>query len=228
MSSLEALKKIYFCFTLFFTYLPLVAIFLLEECNEFIMLYSIYLCMNTIITIIGIRSIFINSEYFRNNMYIPMFRIMQLISGLFGTISLIYFLTNDKYCSSYHDLSINTCYFMYSLSTVIILQIYINYFKNEERIIPTYTYTPELSTFKDILKGEIKEDIIEECCICLEKNTEQKENKENQDIESGEKTNCYIKVVILNCSHKFHYTCLNNCFLNSIKRCPLCRIEYIN
>ena len=80
---------------------------------------------------------------------------------------------------------------------------------------------------KNKLKGETKDEINQE----IDDETNDENNDEtNQEIddENKDENKDEIKdVVILNCSHKYHYKCLNDCFKNNIKKCPLCRVEYI-
>lgn len=143
-------------------------------------------------------------RYFQEEEYWYLFRFIQISSFLLGIIVIICLSVNIDLCIERSDRQMSILFYFFSNSLIIITQIFLKKYKNT-----SISVQYSLNLFIDIIKGKIDYQMLEECAICLE------EKKES------------VEVVVLNCKHIFHYKCLNECFLNNINKCPLCRTVFI-
>jgi hypothetical protein len=156
-------------------------------------------------------------------------RCNQFFSSIYSIVSLVILYGNPGADISEYDKNLNTCLFFFIIFQIILNETYIRKYNNDNQIQPLEAPTQqivinisrihpenELKLFINNLKGKIQNDFIEECSVCLEITKIDEKIEEKKD-----------EIVVLNCSHKYHYKCLNNCFINGIKRCPNCRTDYI-
>lgn len=162
-------------------------------------------------------------------------RANQIFSMIYLVVSFIVLFGKPGSDLIDRDKNINTGFFFTTLSQIMLNQIYIKKYKEEN--ISSQNFQPptepvpqiiinisrihplnEIKLFTNNLKGKIVNDLIEECSICLEV---------KESVDEVISINNIEEIIVLNCSHKFHYKCLNDCFINGIKRCPNCREEYV-
>lgn len=207
---------------------PLIFAILIQYSSFLNFSYGLLSVISFIITIVEIKSTITIINYFEEHRYKFTIRISQFIYSLYALMSLIIFLKNDTYLDNNNDKIVNTIFHYFCLIYMTIIELFIRINNNSNRIIPQSQSNQEneiidirinpiesqneLILIKDKLKGIIldqSKEFLTDCSICLD--------KDNQD----------ENIIILNCSHKFHYNCLNNCYKNKIIKCPLCRLTYI-
>lgn len=207
--SLTAKPGFYILLTYTFTISSILCILtVLYSINELTNFFATYLGILTLFFVYDLNKLLTDSNYFSNFKFNFILRFYQVVSFFFSLVSIGFLLTKDNYSNYDNFINITTGFYFHTLIVILLNSLYIRKFSNI-RVQDEYS----LKLYKDHIRGIITEDIIDNCSICLE----------GTDLEKGEKE----EIVVLNCTHKYHYKCLNSCFLNQIKRCPMCRENYI-
>jgi len=205
--NIDKKHRIFFCTFFIYKQVSLITLLIITyNCELQKNIIILTLSLINFLYFIDLRYLYLQFNYYRDQGYWLNFRCLQILSFILCIISLLNF-TNNKTCH-YGDFKyIDIIFYFILVSFIIFSQIFISKYKNT-----SVSVQYELNIFEDKLKGKIIYDKISECSICL-----------SSDLEEA-KTE---KIVELNCSHSYHYKCLNDCFLNNITKCPLCRVQYI-
>jgi hypothetical protein len=187
-----------------------------------------YLIITSLALMIEAKNIIKNVDYFTENKYGVFLSFFKSINIVFGITSLIFFLSSNKLNLEYNDTNINIFFYNGCIFSTLLSHWYTKNYSVEEsnnRIQPQERSEPqerrepqehheprEEKELKDNLnlKGKIENGVLAECAVCL-------------DNESLKET----QIIILDCSHNFHYDCLQNCYNSNIKKCPMCRITFV-